>query len=123
MRHSFWPDGSYPQFVNPEFDELVELANHKWDTVRILVDEEDLVLGSGYGNTHTTLAKAARVMLKTKRFLGVPYILYHEQGRAYFNMTDVSGQEREPALSGLKEFSARHKEVLRELIKLSDLSL
>lgn len=52
MKHSFWETQDYPIYINPLFDELVELGFTKWDTVRICVDREDIGLASGHGNTY-----------------------------------------------------------------------
>lgn len=46
----------YPVFLNPTFDELIELCKIPWDTLRILECDEVFLVGSGFGNTHTTLA-------------------------------------------------------------------
>lgn len=47
----------YPAYLNPTFDELIELAKSGWDTCRILWNEDnkDFIIASGYGNTHDSV--------------------------------------------------------------------
>ncbi len=53
----------YPCYLNPSFDEILELAKSGWDTCRILADQPhgsvvdstpgDIVIASGMGWTHS----------------------------------------------------------------------
>lgn len=118
-----WTPNS-PVYMNPTFDELVELAKSHWDTIRILVLDEtnDILLASGYGNTHECLVRSWRAHTSNKRGpYATPYILFHEQGRAYMNCEDVSMRHREPY--GRWPLEQQHLELLRDLVRESELVL
>lgn len=121
MRYSFWPDGSYPIFINPEIPEVVELAKSGWDTVRICVEEEVLAIASGYGNTHQSVIEAVSALLKPKkRFFPETYILFREEGDFWFNLEDVSGQRKAHYFSVIKQyFNPDHAAILRDLVQMS----
>ncbi|MDE1971013.1 MAG: hypothetical protein KGI50_05580 [Patescibacteria group bacterium] len=84
MRYSHWPTGDYPIFIDPTFEEILELAKSRPDTLRILEDDDHLAVASGYGNTHDSVGKAAYKMLG-HRWHPFDYILYREQGRWWWN--------------------------------------
>lgn len=123
------PPDWYPCYLNPDDTELVELANSRWDTVRILtIDEprldgtlhEAIILASGYGNTHNTLVQnVKRSFGLTRAPWNSDFILFKMCGRAYFT---TPNQDRVPADQALRDwFTAGQQTILSELIKLSDL--
>jgi hypothetical protein len=125
------PEWNYPIYLEPTFDEIAALAGTNWDTVRIVVlldpttspgTPTKLCLASGYGNTHSSI-----VRMLTKHMGRSPYtdtfILYHEGGRALLNLEDVSGNERAEYSEWSKYFSTEHLDVLRDLVRESNLVL
>lgn len=114
----------YPCYLNPTFDEVLELARSGWDTCRILVNSAngDMVIASGYGNTHTSIANRYRAYTKRKRDGLDPYILYHRNGVALLNLEDMSGHERARVEENLELF-APHEDLIRDLIRESNLSM
>jgi len=87
MKFSHWPSGDYPIYINPDFGEIVELAKTKPDTLRIIegYDNQNIAIASGYGNTHDSVVKGARVKLENKRWSGFDYILYREAHEWFWN--------------------------------------
>jgi hypothetical protein len=134
----------YPCYLNPDFGEVLELAKSGWDTIRILAEQPhgkvvestpgDLIIASGLGNTHSSIMDAYakskggyRVVNGRVRYRGIPhvtpYILYHENRIALFNLEDCSGSQRARFSEAEKYFYSGHAELLRDLIRESDLSL
>ena len=129
-------DGWMPCYLNPTFDELQELADSSWDTCRILINERngDMVIASGYGNTHSSIQELYMLHLGgTRREDGRvylrrslhpssdAYILYHSNRIALMNLEDVSGSQS--ARYDKWPLDEKHLEVLRDLVQLSDLAL
>lgn len=110
----------YPIFLNPDFNECLRLAKSGWDTLRILDDGENIIIASGYGNEHNTLARFGRLHLG-KRWNADPSILYHENGIAYLNASDMGGPEKTTKI--WKYFSDNHVEILKDIIRESGLAL
>lgn len=120
INHIDW----YPCYLNPSFDEVVELAKSSWDTCRILVNNEngDLIIASGYGNTHESISKLYSDHLKKKRRPCTDsFILYHSNRVAFMNLEDVSGSQR----ARLEDwpFDEPHLSVIKDLVRESDLAL
>lgn len=118
----FYPD-NYPIYLNPTFDEIVDLAKRKWDSIRILIiNDSDICIASGYGNTHSSMVQCLR-RIKGNRFSTDSYILYHENSLAYFNLEDVTGKRNATYRYWSECFNKDHIEIFRDLIRESDLSL
>ena len=118
----------YPIYVNPTFDEIVEMAHSHWDTMRILVTNDildrnrhDFAIGSGYGNTHHSLVLGYRKYRGKKHFSSDTYILYHENGRVYMNLEDVGRSAR--ASFSAWPLDQEHLALLRDLVRESGLVL
>lgn len=114
-----------PIYINPTFDEILKLVENKWDSIRIvLTDDNELVLASGYGSTHSSIVKRVQI-IKGKRRYGCSdtFILYHEYSMAYFNLEDVSGNDRAGYNEWRSYFTPEQTELLRDLIRESGLSL
>lgn len=127
----------YPVFINPTFVELVELCKNPWDTMRILENDDLFIIGSGYGNTHTTLAhcyaehngfkKVIRPELSFPNNITYrgkwPYwdsfILHHKYGKCYINLEDVSGNQYEKLLDA--PMCNLHIQYLKDIAELSGL--
>ena len=60
--------------LNPSFNELVELAQERPDTVRIVEGESVIGLGNGYGHTHSSVRRAGSIRG------GEDYILWKDCG-------------------------------------------
>jgi hypothetical protein len=121
INHPDW----YSSYLNPTFEEILELAKSGWDTCRILMnpDNNDLVIASGYGNTHSSIAERYRVALGKRRIPSCEsYILYHENRIALLNLEDVSGSQRARVADNLDLFG-KHQDLIKDLIRESDLSL
>lgn len=117
----------YPIYVNPDFDEIKQIAERGWDTLRIMASDEYFIIGSGYGNTHSSLVVFAKNLLKKREmFHLLAYIMFHEGGRCYFNMdgkTDQKDDESMPASKALGYFCKWQQETIRDIIRESDLVL
>ena len=121
----------YPIYLNPTWEELEELAKSGWDTVRIAVDGQNLILGSGHGNTHHSLAhfygvhKGITPRERTGSVcasLDSCLILYYRGKQAYFNNDDDGGTDR-ARLTALRNcLSEQHYQMLTDLIQLSELT-
>lgn len=120
MKSSFWPTGDYPIFINPDFAEIAELAKSGWDTVRICVDNENIGVASGYGNTHQSVIDMMRVKLDDRRLLPESYILFKEDGDFWFNCEDMSGERKLHYKSAIaRYFDSPHDEILSDLVNNS----
>ena len=131
INHPDW----YPSYLNPSFEELLELAQSSWDTCRILVnnDNDDFVIASGLGNTHSSILDCYRLHLGGVRresdnrviMRNHPsvdsFILFHSQGIAFMNLEDVSGSQ----YSRYEQwpFLESHLDIIKDLIRESNLSL
>lgn len=112
---------NYPIYLNPDFPELCELAKKSWDTIRVCTTETgNILLASGYGNTHNTILTYYRQYTGNRYEFLDCFILYKEAGIAYFNTEDIQGG-REKDRRWAKYFSTEHEEILRDLIKESNL--
>jgi len=123
MKHSFWPDGSYPIFIDPDFNELMELAKSGWDTVRICLNQNDdfIAMASGHGNTHQSVIDAVKNVKGLRRWHPETYILFKEQGDFWFNLEDVSGERKAHYRKVVKEyFSDVHGQMILDLIANSE---
>lgn len=101
----------HPVYLNPNDSELIELAESRWDTLRVLESESILCIASGYGNTHQTLVwryceyhgMNPRYTEYPKRFRyngrlpdWNPLIFFHDNsGIMLCNLGDVSGPIRQ----------------------------
>jgi hypothetical protein len=119
----------YPCYLNPDFSELEELANSHWDTVRILIIDEprkpeihnQVIMASGYGNTHETLARTYRSYFKLKRTpFNYDFILYKRDGRAWFNDL-TAGQDKVSVEEMLRSFTNEQARMFKDLLALSNL--
>lgn len=88
MRFSTWPDGSYPVYLNPTFEELIELAKSRVDTLRICEYKDQLAVASGYGNTHTSVTAIARKEWG-KRWHPYTHILFQRMGAWAWNLNSA----------------------------------
>lgn len=128
-----WRGEGWPAiYFDPEFDEMIELTK-SFDTLRIGgIKEKDkwhLVIASGYGNTHSTLSRALGEMnprCKPNREglkyngLDLTSILFEEDGRFWFNQSDLSGSEKTPVDVALKDFPTEIRMQLKEIVKLAE---
>lgn len=121
INHPDWT----PCYLNPDFNEILELARSQWDTCRIAIalDSNDMVIASGYGNTHTSILERYRLHLNKRRTPSTDtFILYHEEGKAYLNLEDVTGKRKARIMDNLDLFGP-HAETVQDLIRESDLAL
>ena len=115
---------NYPIYLNPNFNEILELAQAGWDTIRICVESDtgDILLASGYGNTHTSIARRYKII--NRRGLLDSFLLYKEGNIAYFNTEDMrGGREKHRSPGWEKYFSQEHEEAIKDLIRESNLTL
>jgi len=121
MIYSHWDSGDYPIFINPTFDELKKLAESRWDTVRICVEDDTLAIASGHGNTHQSVIEGVEKSLQIRRWHPETYILFREGHEFYFNLEDMGGGRKVKAKKVLRKyFSEQHEETLNDLLSLSD---
>jgi hypothetical protein len=123
MKTSLWPDGhSYPIYIDPTFDEIVELAKSQPDTLRVLEDEHVTALASGYGNTHDSVCKAVRLHLGNKRWLGVDYILFNEMHQWFINPLGhlPTPHDRVPYERCLKYFEDKTQVAIKDFVRVYD---
>lgn len=120
MKYSHWPGGDYPIFINPDDAELVEAGEllDKWDTLRICVDDDNIGIGSGMGNTHDSVTKAM-IAKHCSRGLPETFILFRQGDNFYFNLEDVTGERAASFRRAVREnFSKRHEEILTTLVQI-----
>lgn len=120
------PNWNYPVYFEPTFDEIVQLAQSNWDTIRICVTESgNLALGSGYGNTHSSMIQRLKVHLNQKYVWCECYILYYAQSnhQALMNFVDITGNEAVEYREWKKHFNSEQLETLKDLIRESNLIL
>ena len=127
-----WP----PIYFDPTWEELVELLK-SFDTLRIgFVDtpngESDLVLASGFGNTHNTLARALGEMnphlkpsprdnLKYGRMHGT-CIFFEDAGRYWFNLSDFGAAEYTTPSEAIHHFRGRARRVVKDILQILDIT-
>lgn len=117
--HSHWPCGSYPILVNPTKTEIEKFGKDEvWDTLRIVVDSDDdsqFAVGSGHGNTHTSVTKGA--YLVTRKFiLPDSYILFIEDKQFFFNLEDVMGGRKVRAAKAIPSIGAENVQFALEIL-------
>jgi hypothetical protein len=113
--YSWWANDAYPILINPTFEEIQKLST--WDTVRICVDNGNIGLASGLGNTHDSITK---MMIAHGYSKGLPetYILFKVDEKYYFNLEDVSGERQAPARRTIRQyFTDGHGDILRQVIE------
>jgi hypothetical protein len=124
-------DSSYPAYLDPTFDEMVHLADSRWDTLRVLEWEEGILIASGYGNTHETLVYKWRSHYNiTRKYGGLPcwdpLIFFHDNrhdGPMLANMEDISGPRRAMPRQWMAMLHDRNVPFLVEIARLSGLTL
>lgn len=118
-------------YYDPEPDEIIALTK-SFDTLRIGFklekNQEHLVVGSGYGNTHSTLSRCIEELnprQKPNRD-GIKYgglegslILYEENRRLWFNACDIGMSEKTEPERVLRALREPSKSLLKEIIRLS----
>lgn len=119
-------------YLDPDFDELVEVASRGFDTLRMGIHVENgkeyLVFGDGHGTTHSTVSRALGELnpnLRPSRIDGMKYqginggciILYEENGY-WVNAQDWSMGEHEKPMEVAKAMKEPAKTSFKDLIKL-----
>lgn len=93
-------------WINPSFEEALDLISLKPDTLRIGVNETELYVVSGTGSTHRTIARALgeRNNTRPSRRDGLKYdhigralVLYIERGRVWCNDEEMQGEYTKPS--------------------------
>lgn len=106
----------YPIYLNPTDSELQELViADSWDTLRFLEDEPNIAVASGYGNDHSTIARAIRAIPEHKRFHGTAYILFHTHRKLFFNLEDINGKAQVPWRNALRYFPPMMQKLVKEI--------
>lgn len=132
----------YPSYLNPSFAEILEMAKEGWDTMRILTSDNDIVIASGLGNTHSSLvvlyAKAKGYYKGVKGIrpdgserhmfsYSMPTldaaVLHHSNGIAFFNVESTGGGQYDRFDKAEKHFTSEQCEILKDLIRESGLAL
>lgn len=131
----------YPVYLNPTDNELIELAQSNWDTLRVMECDYCLVIGSGYGNTHETLVQLYKKHIgngKTKErwdcrsqtmetvYVGRvpnwdPYIFFREYNIMLCNLGDVSGPDKALPSRWRREFSDERIRQFELIAQISEL--
>lgn len=118
MNISEWPDGAYPIYLNPDFEDILKLAEHQWDTLRILFSEDVLIIGSGHGNTHETLARAYRNHLKARRTPYLEAAIIHFSGHKFY--LDIDGDDHVLFEKRIVDMPDKWQPILRDAIRERD---
>lgn len=98
----------YPIYLDPSDEELIQLAESGWDTLRVMEGPEVFAIGSGFGNTHDSIIyyyAMSKGFKREKALYGYkwggrwpdwdPFIFFHERsGIMLCNLEDVSGSRR-----------------------------
>lgn len=116
----------YPIYINPDFDEISAISKYGWNTLRILESDKYIIIGSGYGNTHESLHRAAKQLLSKREVSNlIDFILYYEGQICYFNMLGHTNKndERLRAQDAMKYFSTNAISILKDIIRESGYSL
>lgn len=116
-----WP---YPIYLNPTQEELQELAQSNWDTLRILLtpDPEELVIASGLGNSYSSMLQAL-IKFKNGILQDVDcFVVYHENNRVFMNLEDWGGEEQ-ATFANWGEVLNVHLNTLKNLVELAGLAL
>jgi hypothetical protein len=116
-------EGWQPVYIDPDFDELMQLAKSGWDTIRLMIADDHIFLASGYGNCHETIARSVRAKLGRRADAGTPAILFHQGGKAFINFCDFSGPEKVAYEKWHKFLNKNEIDMLRDLVRESGLSL
>jgi len=127
----------YPVYLNPTIQELTELAENQWDSLRVLTGDDIFLIGSGYGNTHNTLMfhYGEHLQLPRRERMGYtghvwrgkcpyldPYIFFHDNsGIMLANLGDVGGPEKAMPRKWKKSMSAKDVETMVFIAELSNL--
>ena len=111
--HKDW----FPVYINPTLEEIEELTDQQWDTLRILVvsDTKELCIASGYGNTHSTMVKCLQANKQKRRVHTQDAILYFEGNRAYINDSYSDLGDKIPAKHWNRLFEENHRSILEVL--------
>lgn len=120
INHPEW----YPCYLNPTFDEIIELSKSGWDTCRILIndDNDDIIIASGLGNTHSSIVERYHIHLGKKRAPQTsPFIMHRSEGIVYMNQEDIGGSQYDRIDKWLIE--GKNLDILRDLIRESGLAL
>ncbi len=113
-------------YINPDFNEILELVASRWDTCRILIHEKtnEMVIGSGYGNDHNSLSIRYWEYKGKRRQVLDPFILFRTfNGEALMNLEDISGSRNARYDEWSKHFGELHLDMLKDLIRESGLAL
>lgn len=119
---SNWPCGSYPIYINPTWDELVEFTKSGPYNLRIMEYEEDLAICSGLSNTYNSVNHAYRKWKRIKRSYATDFILYKEHQTWFFNRMGHVGNfgedQRFPTDEALQYFNESSQRILKDLLQL-----
>lgn len=125
MFYSHWPTGDYPILINPSPEEYEKITSQRWDSLRIMVDSDDIGIASGLGNTHNSVQNAMRKVLD-RHLHAHDYIFYVADGRVYSNeecFDGGSGRNKVPVNITLDLFKDQHADILRDIITETGYSL
>lgn len=123
MRTSIWRDGSFPIYIDPDYGELLELAETKPDTLRICEGDEIVALASGYGNTHQSVTAGVRPVIKVRRWHPTTYILFHDgNGKWYMNPDGhfPANSERVELSYAYRYITPKLKNIIADFVKICD---
>lgn len=111
-------NSDFPIYLNPTFEELIELNTRGWDTLRILMNEDQFVVGSGYGNTHASLATALRTHLQVRRAPAMDaYIMHYVHSEYYL---DADGFEKVKLHRALRTVPAIWRQTINDICNLRE---
>lgn len=116
MRTSVWADGSAPVLLDPTDSELVKFAEtERIDTLRVCWCKEHVAIGSGFGNTHSSVTEAGRRIWP--RWFPDSIIVWRD-GEVW-RVNDLCGIERMRLESWLKaEGNVRMQEALEMIVSV-----
>lgn len=119
MKLSYYTTGDYPIYVNPTANEIKELVERGFDTLRIYIDTERgiLAIASGYGNTHDSIIK--KVCEIQPRFFPESYILFRQGTELFWNLEDRGGKRKASFNYGLRYIHnyTEHLQLIRDFFE------
>ena len=125
MKVSHWPTGDYPIYIDPTLGERMELAKQGWDTLRVCVlddGKDTLCVASGHGNTHHTVLQGAKKAGLGADMFARSYIIYKDCEDYWFNLEDMTGDDRADFRRTLRRFFSEHnQEILSDIVNNSKL--
>lgn len=111
-------NNGYPVYLDISPQDIQDITAQSWDTLRVLVisDTLELVVATGYGNTHSTMVRHLTAHKKMRRIQTDDSIIYFEREKiAYANDTCFGQGEKIPVSKWDILYESQHIDILKLL--------